>query len=314
VPAPASRANSWGSVPRPVDDPMATTLAFSMDPLNAPLSPPVNPVPRPVSPPYAAPMSPPASYSAPPASYSAPPATHSAPPPSYGAPPPSYGAPPASWGPPPASSYDPPLVSSYDPPLVSSYDPPLVSSYDPPLVSRSPQPNHSPQPAYVPPEVPSWQRSAPADDPLTGALRPSANDDGDLLIFSDLPEPSAWFTQMDEMLNTAEPPSWGHRADDGWRAASNLINPSVGTDTRAGLPRRVPQANLVPGEVQPPPSALRIVRDASSIARHTDGYFRGWRRGQEIGGFAVGQRDRGGWEFNRDERAREMGYGGSRVS
>jgi hypothetical protein len=328
----AGRApDPWSSAPRPADDPMTSTLAFSMDPLNAPLSPPANPMPRPVSPPYAPPVSPPtpytaplpnhsappASYSSPPASFSAPPASYSAPPASYSAPPASYSAPPASYSAPPASYSAPP--ASYSAPVPSQSPPPASYSTPAPPQSAPPSysvpPSHSaPSPSYAPPEVPSWQRSAPADDPLTGALRPSANDDGDLLIFSDLPEPSAWFTQMDEMLSAAEPPSWGHRADDGWRAAGNLINPSKGADTRAGLPRRVPQANLVPGAVQPPANTLRIVRDAGSIARHTEGYFRGWRRGQEIGGFAVGQRDRAAWEFNRDERAREMGYGGSRVS
>ena len=39
----------------------------------------------------------------------------------------------------------------------------------------------------------------------------------------------------------------------------------------------------------------------TSIASHTAGYFRGWKRGQEIGGFAVGQRDRAAWEFNREQ-------------
>ena len=49
---------------------------------------------------------------------------------------------------------------------------------------------------------------------------------------------------------------------------------------------------------------LRIVRDAASIAAHTTGYFRGWRRGQEIGGYAIGGRPgreaAGGWDFSRD--------------
>jgi len=88
-------------------------------------------------------------------------------------------------------------------------------------------------------------------------------------------------------------------------AGANVLDGAAGADTMAGLPRRVPQANLVPGSAQPPPRQLRIVRDAQSIAAHTEGYFRGWRRGQEIGGFAVGQRDRAAWEFNRDQRARE---------
>jgi hypothetical protein len=42
-----------------------------------------------------------------------------------------------------------------------------------------------------------------------------------------------------------------------------------------------------------------------------DCYFRGWRRGQEIGGFAVGQRDRAAWEFNREQRAKQ---GAARLS
>ena len=49
--------------------------------------------------------------------------------------------------------------------------------------------------------------------------------------------------------------------------------------------------------------------DAASIAAHTTGYFRGWRRGQEIGGYAVGGRpgreSAGGWAFSRDHGGRD---------
>jgi hypothetical protein len=137
------------------------------------------------------------------------------------------------------------------------------------------------------------------------AEQPAA--DGDLLIFSQTAS-SAWFTQVDEehVLDAATA-SWGEYADEGWRVAEQASRPAVGAETMAGLPRRVPQANLVPGSVLPPSRPLRIVRDPESIAAHTTGYFRGWRRGQEIGGFAVGQRDRAAWEFNREQRAREQG-------
>jgi hypothetical protein len=135
------------------------------------------------------------------------------------------------------------------------------------------------------------------------AVAPEQPRDDDLLIFSQAS--SAWFTQIDDFDLTPEPPSWGRLADDGWRAAEQVARPSVGADTTAGLPRRVPQANLVPGSPHASERQLRIVRDAHSIAAHTDGYFRGWRRGQEIGGFAVGQRDRAAWEFNREQRLRD---------
>jgi hypothetical protein len=43
--------------------------------------------------------------------------------------------------------------------------------------------------------------------------------------------------------------SWTSPADEGWRAAQALAAPSAGDTTQAGLPRRVPRANLVPGSV-----------------------------------------------------------------
>lgn len=125
-------------------------------------------------------------------------------------------------------------------------------------------------------------------------------DDGDLLIFAACK--SAWFTApgADEM------PAWDSPMDDGWRSAEQLARPMVGAATTAGLPRRVPQANLVPGTpMRAPDRPLRIVRDPGSIAENTTGYFRGWQRGREIGGYAVGGRpgrdSAHGWDFSRDQ-------------
>jgi hypothetical protein len=126
----------------------------------------------------------------------------------------------------------------------------------------------------------------------------SADDDDTLLIFAQTR--SAWFTQDDDEA------SWNSAMDLGWQAAEQAARPTVGDRTGAGLPRRVPHANLVPGA---PPRRddrpLRVVRDAASIAEHTSGYFNGWRRGQEVGGYPLGGRQRrpgdGAWEFHRDE-------------
>jgi len=43
--------------------------------------------------------------------------------------------------------------------------------------------------------------------------------------------------------------SWTSPADQGWRAAEVVASPAAGETTQAGLPRRVPRANLVPGSV-----------------------------------------------------------------
>lgn len=127
--------------------------------------------------------------------------------------------------------------------------------------------------------------------------------DGDLLIFAQAK--SAWFVGQPEESDL----DWSTTADTGWQAAEQAARPAVGAETNAGLPKRVPQANLVPGSPIREERPLRIVRDAASLAENTTGYFRGWRRGQEIGGFAVGGRPgreaAGGWDFSRDHGDRD---------
>jgi hypothetical protein len=139
------------------------------------------------------------------------------------------------------------------------------------------------------------------DAPMSPA---SADDnDGDLLIFAETK--SAWFTGH---LNEESDPevTWSNPADLGWRAAERVTSPILGDETEAGLPRRVPAANLVPGSPLPPATErpLRIVRDPAAMAQHTTGYFRGSRRGEEVRGFALGGRpgreSAGGWDFSRD--------------
>ncbi|MEU8381650.1 hypothetical protein AB0C32_20965, partial [Streptosporangium sp. NPDC048865] len=50
----------------------------------------------------------------------------------------------------------------------------------------------------------------------------------------------------------AEPESWTSPGDVGWQAAQAASAPVLGGTTEAGLPRRTPRANLVPGSVTPP--------------------------------------------------------------
>jgi hypothetical protein len=44
-------------------------------------------------------------------------------------------------------------------------------------------------------------------------------------------------------------PGWDSPADAGWRAAESAVTPVRGQLTAAGLPRRIPRANMVPGSV-----------------------------------------------------------------
>jgi hypothetical protein len=175
-----------------------------------------------------------------------------------------------------------------------------VDRFDPPTLRLVPPA----PPASLAPVEPLSRHGRQAEDLADLPPVGSGADDSDLLIFAECR--SAWFTDPDE---TDEQLDWTTAADLGWEAASQAARPAVGAETSAGLPRRVPQQNLVPGSAQPEPEEseqppLRIVRDAAAIAAHTSGYFSGYRRGQEVGGYSVGGRpgreSAGGWDFTRD--------------
>ncbi|GAA4204657.1 IS110 family transposase [Actinocatenispora rupis] len=105
---------------------------------------------------------------------------------------------------------------------------------------------------------------------------PVGEGDSELLIFA--AARSAWFAgEHGEM-------EWDSLADEGWKAAEAASKPSVGQNTESGLPRRVPQANLVPGSPIDENDPAPIARDASQLAAQTAGYFRGWQRGRRSTG------------------------------
>jgi signal transduction histidine kinase len=56
--------------------------------------------------------------------------------------------------------------------------------------------------------------------------------------------PSVGVTSRDD---SASAKSWTSPADEGWKVAEAAMSPSSGGTTVAGLPRRVPRANLIPG-------------------------------------------------------------------
>jgi signal transduction histidine kinase len=99
----------------------------------------------------------------------------------------------------------------------------------------------------------------PETEPGKVTVPPPATPDQRLPIFDSLE--SDWFRRSGKTMSTARTSagtqvgqtaaqsSWTSPADEGWRAAEVLATPSAGDTTQAGLPRRVPRANLVPGSV-----------------------------------------------------------------
>ncbi len=79
---------------------------------------------------------------------------------------------------------------------------------------------------------------------------------------------------------TPEPASWTSPADAGWQAAEVAYAPVTAGTTVAGLPKRVPKANLVPGAAGPSPLShtLPPVRTAAQTRDRLSSFQQGVRK------------------------------------
>jgi hypothetical protein len=77
---------------------------------------------------------------------------------------------------------------------------------------------------------------------------------------------------------------WSAPADEGWRAAQVVAQPAAGETTSAGLPKRVPGANLVPGSISGESATQEPLRSADA-ARHRMASF---QRGVKEARAAIG--------------------------
>jgi signal transduction histidine kinase len=132
-------------------------------------------------------------------------------------------------------------------------------------------------PAQPDPEV-TGTRPGPADPASQGpgsaadVIVPPAGDPGGeqrLPVFNAVE--SHWFNQGRNSLTapgqssaTASP--WSSPADAGWRAASAADSPSSAGSTPVGLPKRLPNANLVPGAIPAAEPAVPVVPNRSAAA------------------------------------------------
>jgi signal transduction histidine kinase len=73
---------------------------------------------------------------------------------------------------------------------------------------------------------------------------------------------------------------WSSPADAGWQAAHTVDSPASGGSTAAGLPRRMPNANLIPGSIPntPPPAAPN--RSPAAVRDRLAGLQRGVSEGR----------------------------------
>jgi hypothetical protein len=168
---------------------------------------------------------------------------------------------------------------------------PVIGSVDASL-------NTSPHPVLGAPATTTWEASTSR----SGIVVPAADSLGEehrLPIFEAVE--SDWFRrgrqsvgrtsgqgqeQQQEEASTSN--GWSSPADDGWRAAEVVHAPSSGGVTPAGLPKRVPQANLVPGAATAAATASPALAPGRSAAA-TRERFASFQRGARQGRAAAGQ-------------------------
>jgi signal transduction histidine kinase len=128
-----------------------------------------------------------------------------------------------------------------------------------------PPPAGPSRPASPPP--PAGPPSRPASPPPPAAYAPP-----------EVP-PSA----MSASAPGSDPSMWRTAADEGWRRASQAAAPEPAGTTRSGLPKRVPQAQLVPGGVTPAGGPNRAKRTPDEVRGLLSAYHRGVQRGRSAG-------------------------------
>ncbi len=77
--------------------------------------------------------------------------------------------------------------------------------------------------------------------------------------------------------------AWQTAADEGWARANRAAAPATAGSTRSGLPKRVPQAQLVPGGVETKSNRERTRRTPDEVRGLLSAYHRGVQRGRSAG-------------------------------
>jgi hypothetical protein len=144
-------------------------------------------------------------------------------------------------------------------------------------------------PAAAIPDPVACDEAAGADHPVIVPTTTGTRPENRLPIFEAVE--SDWFRRgkpsVDWSASVPElaPASWSSRSDDGWRAAKVAQAPLSAGFTGAGLPKRVPNANLVPGGIAPlavPPSDLPT-RSAEQTRQRLTSFQQGIRQARVAG-------------------------------
>ncbi|WP_446216928.1 sensor histidine kinase [Micromonospora sp. IBHARD004] len=140
---------------------------------------------------------------------------------------------------------------------------PVAAASRPPLPTRTPGARASGRASSPPPYTPPSASSAP---PAAAA-----------------PPPVPPVSASASAPPAVDPDAWRTAADDGWSRATRAAEPTTGGTTRSGLPKRVPQAQLVPGGIEPKGGRPQSRRTPDEVRGLLSAYHRGVQRGRTAG-------------------------------
>ncbi|QGN46846.1 HAMP domain-containing protein [Micromonospora sp. WMMC415] len=152
------------------------------------------------------------------------------------------------------------------------FGPPATPARDRPAAEETPArpklPTRVPGTSAAPPAQPPPPSYAP---PAATAGRPAAAD------ATAATEPPAAAPAP-----AADADAWRTAADEGWSRAGRAAEPATDGTTRSGLPKRRPQAQLVPGGIEPR-TQERTRRTPDDVRGLLSAYHRGVQRGRAAG-------------------------------
>ncbi|AEB47263.1 nitrate- and nitrite sensing domain-containing protein [Micromonospora maris] len=159
-----------------------------------------------------------------------------------------------------------------EPPATAAAGPPATSPSAPavePTKGRTPLPTRTPGAAagdasLSPPSYPTSSAASTGTPPAA-------------------PPPAAPPTPAAAPSAAAGDDAWRTAADEGWTRASQAAEPTPAGTTRSGLPKRVPQAQLVPGGIEPRTGREHSRRTPDEVRGLLSAYHRGVQRGRTAG-------------------------------
>jgi signal transduction histidine kinase len=193
----------------------------------------------------------------------------------------------------PTAAYQPPAVPAPAPAPAQRAAQPVAAAAPErgPTVGRDRLPGPTPQYVAVPagelaheyvvpaPYTPPPVLPAPAPEPTGWAPEPTGW----------APEPAGRAPEPagrapDRSAAGSVGSAWRTSADEGWARANRAAAPTAGGTTRSGLPKRVPQAQLVPGGVQSRTAREKTRRTPDDVRGLLSAYHRGVQRGRSASG------------------------------